>query len=138
MTAMIGTGLNATPTPSGRIAPIASSTSDSVLRSGSPLTLVVGNANTAYLHQLEAQAFQLPQHPVQRRLVFELAAEHRFDRQFANAQVKPFELGGERTCQAPTYSYLESRIHIPASDLVGARSSASSTTRDCASPFTVT
>jgi hypothetical protein len=69
---------------------------DSGLTSGgSTLPPVVGNADPAYFHQLEAQTLQLPQHPVQRRLILERTAEHRFDGQLAHGQVKSFELGGE-------------------------------------------
>jgi hypothetical protein len=68
---------------------------DSGLTSGSTPVPVVGRADSADLHQLEAQPLQLPQHSIQRRLILERSAEHRFDGQLAHGQVKSFELGGE-------------------------------------------
>jgi hypothetical protein len=65
-------------------------------RTGGPTPVsVVGGADAADLHQFEAQTLELAQHPVQRRLIFERASEHRFDGQLADGQVESFELGGE-------------------------------------------
>jgi hypothetical protein len=69
---------------------------DSGVTSGGPTPLsVIGRADSADLHQFEAQTLELAQHSVQRRLVLERSAEHCFDRQLAHGQVKSLELGGE-------------------------------------------